>query len=188
MPDYAPNYTHRIRVRYTACGAVHTQTWRVTAPAGITERTNAFNSIQAFYDALTALLSDDCAVLSVSEALVDSDVFLPSAFSLTLVGTYDASVNGRSKKASATSFVGRSIAGLRAVIYQYGIVHSFASSEVPSDDFRITRDEVTEYGDAIDALNASTALVGNDGFSAVWYPYVNAKYNDYWLRRVRQGA
>lgn len=186
--DFAPNYTHRIKVRYFACGAAHSQVWRSASNDGLVERTGAFNTIQAYYDALQALLSDDLALLSISEAAANSDIFLPSPFTLSLVGTADYSTFGPSKKASSTSFVGRSVAGLRAIIYQYGIVHSMASSETPSNDFRVTRDEVTEYGDAIDALNAAVGMVANDDFVIVWYPYVNAKYNDYWLRRVRVGA
>lgn len=186
--DFAPNYTHRIRIRYFACGAAHSQVWRSFSNNGIVERTAAFNTIQSYYDALAALLSDDLALLSISEADADSDIFLPSPFALSLVGSADYSTKGPSKKASSTSFVGRSIAGLRAIIYQYGIVHNMDSSETPANDFRVTRTEVTEYGDAIDALNATTGLVANDDFAMVWYPYVNAKYNDYWLRRVRQGA
>lgn len=186
--DFAPNYTHRIKIRYFACGAAHSQVWRSPSNNGLVERTAAFSTIQQYYTDLQPLLSDDLALLSISEADADSDIFLPSGFTLTLIGDADYSTKGPSKKASSTSFVGRSVAGLRAIIYQYGIVHSMDSSETPSNDFRITRDEVTEYGDAIDTLNATTGLVANDDFAMVWYPYVNAKYNDYWLRRVRVGA
>lgn len=186
--DFAPNYTHRIRIRYFACGAAHSQLWRSASNDGITERTGAFAAIQAYYTALQSLLADDTALLSISEASANTDVFLPSPFTLTLLGAADVSTFGPSRKASSTSFVGRSVAGLRAIVYQYGIVHSFESSEVPANDFRVTRDEVPAYGDAIDALNGATGMVANDDQVIVWYPYVNAKFNDYWLRRVRQGA
>lgn len=189
MPDFAPNYTHRIRVSYRAAGANHSQLWRVLPPADVTTRALAFGTIQSFYDSLSSVLADDAAVLSVTEAFVDSDIFLPAGFALTMTGSLSMATFGPSKKASATSWVGRSVAGLRAIVFMYGLIHNMSDSELPGNDFRVTAAESAYVADSVGVLNGgSTGLAANDGNPVSWYSYVNVKYNDYWVRKVRQGS
>jgi len=183
MTDFAPNFTPRYRVRYRASGATHSQTWRFTADADLV---GAIADIQAYYTAIQDTLDDQFAVLSTSFAGIGSDVFLP-ADPITVVGAQDQSGLQPSQKAAQLDFVGRTSGGLRMIIYQYG--YSFIGVGEPGGggDFRVTGAEDAHVGDAVAALNAAGFLCGNDDLAGTWYPYANLKYNDYWMRKVRQG-
>jgi len=72
------------------------------------------------------------------------------------------------------------------IIYQYGYA-LLGAGALDGDDFRITSAENLVIAAAVAALNGAGFLCGNDDLAGVWYPYANLKYNDYWLRKVRQG-
>jgi len=182
MPDYAPNFTPRYRVRYRANGATHTQTWRFTADADLA---GAIADVQDYYTAIQGDLDDQFTVLSGSWAAQDSDIFLP-ADPVVVAGGQDLTGGPPSLKAIQLDFVGRTSGGLRMIIYQYG--YGLLNPGLGfGDDFRITAAENLVIDAAISALNGAGFLCGNDDLAGVWYPYANLKYNDYWMRKVRQG-
>jgi len=62
-------------------------------------------------------------------------------------------------------------------------------TDTDTSDFRIHSAEDTIIGNAVGILNdTSPSLVANDNEDVIWYEYANVKYNDYWTRRLRQGA
>lgn len=187
MSDFAPNYTARLRIRYRGGGVVHTQTWRYPGVGDGPELGSAIVGVTNFYSALAPVMWSDWSVLNVSFALRDSDIFLPT-FGIAVVGAVDVVDLKPRGKASAISFVGRTQAGLRAIIYQYGYRSNIGES-AECDDFRINPGEAVTIDDAVTSLIATGSdFVGNDGQPINWYSYANIKYNDYWERKVRQSG
>jgi hypothetical protein len=55
-------------------------------------------------------------------------------------------------------------------------------------DFKVLSSEIAAISDAIVRLNETgPAIVANDDSIVSWYEYVNFKYNDRWVRRLRRG-
>ena len=190
MPAYAPNYTPRLRVRYHAALANHSQTWRFpTTGVASVGLVAAIAAVQAYYDDLAELFWDDLEFISMSYAQIDSDVFLPVG-TLTISGAIATPTGDPSIKAQACSFVGRTELGQPAKIFQYGL--AIASEDNPNaSDFRITPLELAPIDTAIAELNGfitGLVLCGSDGTAVTWYPYANFKDMDYWVKRVRQGS
>ena len=188
MPDYAPNYTARAKITYSVFGTTHSQTWRHAGPGGGTELGVLLADVQQYYDAIGPQMMDDWAILSVSYAMQDSDIFLPATYSLTATGEIATVLGQRSVKALCTSFVGRSTGGHRAVLYQYGMYWTPGDVDDIAADFRVNAADLPAVADAVGALNGTLGLVANDGNAVAWYPYCNVKYNDYWERRLRTGG
>jgi hypothetical protein len=190
MPAYAPNFTPRLKVRYHAAGANHTQTWRFpqVGVAGINLAASVA-AIQGVYDLLTPIMFDDWTVLDVSYANINSDVFLPTS-GLTAIGTVSAlGVNG-TRKAQAVSFVGRSAAGGPAKIAQFG-VDTGIFVDIEAADFRISPGENVTIDGVIALLNtyASPLLIcANDILGITWKSYANTKPYDFWVKKVRSGG
>ena len=145
--------------------------------------------INAYYAELTDVLFNDATALSTSYAVENTDVFLPAPVAVTMGGSVALAGAPKSAKAQSVSFVGRTSSGLRAVIYQYGTAFQ-AGAFGEGEDFRIVPVENSAIDAAIATLNSivDLFLCGNDGNYVTWYPYANVKYNDYWMRKVRQGS
>jgi hypothetical protein len=190
VPDFAPNYTARYKVVYNDGQARHTQSWRYPGVGDGPELAAAEAVISAYYTAILPAIWSDFAFISGSYALKDSDVFLPrSPFTGTGgVDPTDILAPRRPRhKAQAISFVGRSNLGQRAIFYQYGFASGIGDSDA-AQDYRMYRTEQVEVAAAIDALIGGGAdLVASDGAAINWYPYANAKANDYWVGKVRLG-
>jgi len=184
--DYAPNFTARYRLKYNDGQANHTQTWRYPGTGDGPELGAVSAAVLNYYTAMAPKLWTDFAILSVSYALKDADIFIPLAVG-TVVGEASTSTRKKFHKANALSFIGRTNQGHRVVFYQYGWAQYVGESDV-LDDFRIFRSEDTDIDNAIAALvSAGADLVGNDGNPVSWYPYVNVGENDYWKGKVRNG-
>lgn len=193
MPDFAPNFTARIRVRYSALGRSHSQTWRTPAAGALDAGIGAaIVDIGNYYADIQAGLSSDFAILSTSFARENEDIFLPSVLGVTVTpgGPTVSAPQARRMSTQSLSFVGRTSAGLRAVIYQYGWLQDQLVDAVDApDNFRLDPGEDATIDTAIADLNGVlVTLCGNDGNGITWYPYANLKFNDYWLRKARQGS
>jgi len=186
MPDFAPNYTARYRIRYTSLGKSHSMTWRVassvTDPAGIAAK------VGLFLADLEPILWNDWTLTGADFALADSDVFLPAVLPDAPTGAVSTSGSVSNDAAISLSFVGRSTAGLKARMFIYGTDGAAFLRVADGQDFRLTSAEEPAISDAIVRLNeTSPAIVANDDAVATFYEYVNIKYNDRWLRRFRRG-
>jgi hypothetical protein len=188
MADFAPNYTPRYRLRYSALGKVHVMTIRGSrGDVGIAARGQ-----EVFTDFLAAMqpyLSNTWTIVGADVAGTDSDVFLPTT-ALPTLPTLGAAAGDISYRPNFLSFVGRSTSGNRASLYLYGVLASPTAASAAPDDYRITAAEDSSIGDAVAALNGSGAGEGAraiDGNDAVWYPYANVGFNAYYQRKARQG-
>ena len=190
MPAYAPNYTPRLKVRYRAAGANHTQTWRFpqVGVAGVNLAASVA-AVQGIYDLLTPDMFDDWAVLDLSYADINSDVFLPTT-GLTAIGTVATAGEPPHIKAQAISFVGRSFGGQPAKFAQFGFAVTNVLAE-QANDFRVSPGESVSIDGVIALLNtyASPLLIcANDKLGIGWKSYANTKDYDFWVKKVRSGG
>lgn len=186
MPDFAPNYTARYRIRYTTMSKTHSMTWRVAA--SVTDDTGIAAKVGLTLDDMAPILWDDFTIIGADFALADSDVFLPGTLPTFGGGDVGSGAQSPSDAAFAVSFVGRTIAGGKARMFLYGINPGELGRTAVGGDFRALSSEEPSVSDAIVRLNeTSPPLVGNDNQTAIWYEYVNIKYNDRWVRRLRRG-
>lgn len=188
MADYAPNYTPRYRVRYTANSRSHSLLFRLFRGQDATAVPALAGKVATWLGTMTTIRYTDWTVLGAEFAAQDSDVFLPAAAPSPAAGT--VTIAGLPKYAGIVhiSFPARSDIGGRGVLYLYGVSFGAAGILTEYEDFRLTGVESTEIGSAVSALNAAPELACNDGAAANWYNYVNVKYNDHWLKRLRKGA
>lgn len=188
MPDYAPNFTARLKVRYNGNGANHSATWRYPGAGDGPELGAILTAVQNFYNALLPQIYDDFQFIGNSYALRGSNIFLPTDPIAFLVAPgSDSTLRLPKEKATVISFVGRTNAGLRAITYLYGTAFG-ADATAVSEDFRIYVGELGTISDAVNALIAAGAdIVGNDGNPINWSGYANWKFDDYWMRKVRTG-
>lgn len=188
MPDYAPNYTARYRMRYSVGGANHTSTIR---PAGSSDDPAAIAGAGAaiFTDVLTALapmLSDDFTVLGADVAVANSDIFLPAATVPVGTGSLGTTLDAGWVPMNL-SFVGRTTAGGRGLFRIFGPSVNPMASEVTQNDWRLTAAEDARVSDVVNILMLDGArLKGNDGAALIIYPYANVSAHAYWQKRRRR--
>lgn len=195
MADFAPNFTARVRFKYRAVGRIHHLQVRVpTQGSSGVNIDAAITKMGAFFGALSANLSDDFIILAVDFAAENSTVFLPAS-SLSVTGSAplaDLTTNRKRAAAQHLSFVGRSTAGQRAIFFLYGYIGKLITDDADDipDDFRYFGAEQADIQDATGVLNSSEGILlcANDGVSASWSRYANAKYNDFWVGKTRQGV
>lgn len=190
MPAYAPSFTPRLKVRYRAAAANHTQLWRFpqVGVAGVNLAASVA-AVQGVYDLLTPIMFDDWAVLDLSYADINSDVFIPTT-GLTAIGTVTTVGMLPSVKAQAMSFVGRTVGGQPAKLAQFG-VDSTTFTNTQAGDYRISPGEDTTVDGVIALLNTYNSpllICGNDKLAVVWKGYANTKPYDFWVKKVRVGG
>lgn len=190
MTSFAPNYTARLRVKYRAARAIHTQTWRFPAYGTLgVGMIAARDAVEAIWGHLTPNLFDDTECLAVTYAVEDTNIFLPTDV-ISISGDVATPTDLPKIKALAVSMVGRTSTGQPAKIFFYGLDETTLSSS-GGEDFRQNPGENAALTAAIAEANgfiAGLILCGSDGTAVTWYPYTNQKPNDYWVKRVRQGA
>ena len=187
MPDFAPHYTARYIVRYSVQGNEHDMQfrWARGAPVVISDMVN---KVGGFLNAFRANRYDDWTVLGARFYAQDSLVSVPTTAPTVLASTVSTTGRPASAAAGAWQFLGRSQAGGKGGLWCYGTSMSVENTtgNLSATDFRLTAAEATTVADAIAALGTGNpTLAGNDGNGLIWYNYVNLKYNDYWLHRVR---
>jgi hypothetical protein len=143
-------------------------------------------TIKGFLDALAALRPDNFAVTSTEFAPSDSDVFLPISGLTVVPGTQSSAAFGRNQSALSGSFVGRSSLGQKARLFLFGF--GIIPETAQGADFRIQASESTQVAAALASLAGATLqLVASDAMPVSWYPYVNLKFNDHYVAKLRRG-
>jgi len=187
MPDFAPNYTPRIKVAYSTLGHTHDMLFRVPRGTTAAELAPWYAKITAWLNALVSLRYADFAFINTQYAQEDSELFFPVASPPDPVvgGVAVPSPISYANVASQVSFPGRSLGGLRGINYLISAsLTPFAGT--PGLDARVTAIELALVATAVNALNAAPSFVGNDNASLIYYAYVNLKQSSYWTRRARQ--
>lgn len=181
MADYAPNYTGRYRVRYSALGQTHAMTFRVFPGGGSLDP--FVSGVAAFLDALSTIRTNDWTVLGADYAGVNSDLFLPASPPLVQPGT--GGVLLQSARPVFGSYNGRSAGGSKCRVYIYGINQIPTGGAAYLYDYRILSTELPSVSAAVVALGAIPGHVGIDREPASWYPYMNIALNSYYQRKQR---
>jgi|SRR5215211_4053552 len=184
MPSFAPTFTPRYKLRYFGNGKIHSQIWRMPPAAVLADTTTFALFVAGYYAAMAPDLFDDTVAVDASFAAEGSTVFLPCAIP-TIIGTGAAGPAPSNRTPKALSFVGRSTAGSRWVLYQYGVDFQIGDTD-SGNDFRITTAEETVILDVVGFLNGEfNSFRANDGVGVIVKPYANIKDNDYWVGRAR---
>lgn len=184
MPDFAPNFTARYKVRYQVLTKTHSITWRLAR--GASDGMAAAALMEDFWAALSGAMYNDFTVLSAAFAPEDSDVFLPTIAPASPTGAISSPGGGAGAVPLALSFPGRADDGQRAIFYQYGLTLVPVAGTSVLGNFRVNPGEVSQIDDAIALLVAADPLLVSNSNSPVnWYPYANVKDNDHWVRKQR---
>ena len=185
MADFVSNSTQRYRIRYRSAGFIHTMLWRFQAGAIDDNPAGWADKVGQVLGALGDFISNDFAILAAEAAEAGSDVFLPSVLAFVEV-TGGVNMTGQSQAALSLGFVGRSALGQRARMFVYGIAMNIDTGQPAQRDWRIGGGEDSRVSSALSILNAlAPECVATDGGVVQWYPYMNLKFNDYWVRRQR---
>jgi hypothetical protein len=185
MAAYAPHYTSRFKQRYSVQGANHSITFRFPGPVTGSGLTDAQNAFASFLNAIAPIMFTDWSMGAASAADIDSTVFLPVPIISGSGGAVSISAREEEERATALTFVARTAGGNPWKFSFFGIAISGLES-AGAVDYRIHPGEVTEIDDAVTVLVANaSAFVGNDGGTLFWYPYVNYKDYDHWVKEVR---
>jgi len=186
MADFAPNFTARYRFRYSSLGKTHACTWRVSS--SVTDPTGVAAKVGLFLADMEGSLWSDFTIIGADFAEADTDIFLPAPPPDSPTGAVDVSAAKVSDAAFALSFVGRSTGGGKARFFLYGTNDVTLVRDTKGNDLKLLSTESVQIDDSIVRLNeTSPALVANDDNVVTWYEYVNMKYNDRWVRRLRRG-
>lgn len=189
MPrDFAPPDTARYRLRYRVLGKGHNLTVRLGATLTISDAEAVATKLHAFLAALAPHLYSSWSVMNAQWCERNSEVFLPCEAPAAVTGGVSESGVTGAAGAISMNFIGRGALGSKGGFYLYGTNYDVSITDVQAADFRITATEAATVASAITALSElSPSFVAIDGSVMNWYPYVNLKYNDRWVRKLRQG-
>jgi hypothetical protein len=140
-----------------------------------------------FLTTLIPSLFSDFLATSAEYAPEDVDIFAPAGLPTLVTGGAVIPPQPISQSTLSVSFVGRSSAGQKARLFMWGLQMSpEAASATTNDNFRITSSESAVVAAAVAELNQGfPQLIASDNNPVIFYSYVNTKYNDHWVARVR---
>lgn len=183
MADFAPNFTCRLKFTYSVLGLQHTCLWRL--PRGTASPDPWITKWDTYLESFNSARYTNWTMLAVDFSQEDDDFFLPATVPLVAAGTAVIPATPISESTAAISHVGKSNGGHKAKFHLFGTAFTAEGSGVTADNFRLTSGEVVLISGMIAVLNAAPLLVANDNNPVTWYPYVNSKYMDHWVKQVR---
>lgn len=190
MPDFAPTVTPRYVLSYRAGGREHDVMMRgqrgISAALMESYGAGLYNQI---FTLLAAGMPDDLEFLAARVALTDSNLFFPAALPVQVTGLVALATLSKQDTISHVTFAGRGSLGSKVSQHFYSL--QLGPDTVPGgneQDFVITSGESAFIGDVVDAFQADSHIRAIDNSQPVWYQRVTLKVNDYWLKRLRQGA
>lgn len=186
MADFAPNYTSRYKIAYQAHGRRHEVQFRygrLAAPPP----PEFVEGIQDVFDALSASMVSDFALLGETYSVFDTDFFLPINTGLLLIGT-NAQGPQLARVPDNINFQALTSAGNRSMFYLYGFLFEpIDESPAGSGNFRLTASESTAVANALAVLQSGIPFFSgpDDNEVIAWKNYVNLNINSYYQRKVR---
>jgi hypothetical protein len=185
MPAYAPTFTARYIVRYSAFSRQYSIQFRSTSTAA-TAPQSIVTAAAAFLDALAPVRSNTWTVLNALWYRINQNVSVPAPAPTVAAGTANISGPHTSRAPGYWGFTGRTVNGQRAQLFLYGVALNPPGASIEGD-WRISSSESSVVSAAVAALNnaASQGLCGSDGATITWKPYVNIGFNSYQIRRAR---
>lgn len=190
MADFAPNVTPRYVLKYRSVGRVHSIMMRGARGISFALMESYGQTLfNAFFTTMAAGLPVDLEFISASVAITDSDLFFPAAPPTAVTGAVALTSLSGQDSISHITFSGRGGLGSKVNLHVYGF--AWGPDVLPAgdeSDFVITAGESTVIANAIAALAADSHIRAIDNSQPVWRSQVTLKVNDYWLRKLRQGA
>lgn len=183
MPDFAPNYTPRFKLRYRGGLRNHAQVWRTPNTSGELAA-GLMLDVNDFLSALAGVLFTDFAILGGEYAAQNSDVFLPVDVSPIAV-TPSGGTPNTGDSPQFISFQGKTLFGNRASIYQFGISSAGDSASGVSQDYRLSRMDASYVSNALTVLEGSSNIYGIDRQTIYWHQYANLGYHAHYQRKAR---
>jgi len=185
MADYAANFTNRYRTRYSVNGGTHTLTVRAGVAPGPYDAA-VRTELVAFLDALADIRLSDWVVLDSAWSQAGTDFFVPAPPANPIAGV--AVVSGRGLRPININFQGASVDGNRAGLFVYGVnFDPTQSGSGVETDYRLQRGDDSRIDDALDVMDAWSAITAIDGEHTLWHNYANININSYWQRKQRAG-
>lgn len=188
MADFAPTMTPRLKLAYNVGGKPHTMTVRAAGSATISDAPTYVGKLQNFLEAIRPILWSDWTIISATWAELDSDVFIPVAAPTISAGGPFAYDRNPSENAVAIQFLGRGLGGSKGSFYLYGSALT-PRFNAGVNDYRVFTTENGTLATAMVSLSeVAPGFYAIDGTLMNWYPYVNVKSNDHWVRKIRAGG
>lgn len=186
MTSYAPNFTPRLKVHYTAGGINHTIQIRAARGTNFADMQAHVNNVRALFVPLISVIYDDFLFTAAEIALTDDDVFNP-ATAPTSPGTtlIDPATKSAMARIRGLTFTGKA-PGSRARFTLYGIFLPTDTAGDVSGDGKITGVESSPVTTI--ATLATSAFHAGSGAAAVFPPVATYKENDHLLKLVRKGT
>lgn len=186
MPNFAPNYTPRVRVTYRVQGALHRLVARIARGSDISAAETAIADLDTAISQLNDRLYVDWEFVGADFCDQDSNLFDPLAVSFSLtVGTIATGTRPGTQKALELTCPYRTSNNGHGFVALYGTGFS-PGTEGSTGDFRVTAGEDADVLNFIEALQSAPWVGGNNN-SARFKNYVNIHFNRRWERRVRNG-
>lgn len=185
MPDYAPQYTPRVRMSYTCQGRTHRSVVRLPRGSLLAAGVSTANDLySALGDFGIEHLYADWEVTGWAFCPEDTTVFIPFSGPTGVLGAVSTTGRPINQIAMQMTVPYRTAGGGHGFYSLYGTdFNVYGGAE---QDFRVTAAEDAAVA-AFRGQLATFGLYGNDNFAAIWAPYANIGFNARWKRRVRNG-
>lgn len=188
MPDYAPNFTARVKLIYEAEGDRHQCVTRW--PSADTQAVNLSAAGTFWGDFLSQtadIRHESWEILSWEYCPADTNSFIPVTVALEPAAGTIATPSGPNTRIIATNWAGRSVAGAKTRFYVFGLRWNTADS-VQYEDFIVTADEFADVGAVAGFISGSGMVGPDDETIGIVYPRATVKVNDAWVKIRRQGG
>lgn len=180
MPDFAPNYTARFKLIYTAAGLQHSCGLRFAASSSqsvvVAAATQYLNEI---FVAVASRMFSDFTLIDAEYSAANSSFFVPVGLGdLTATGTVAAGINPMDEIVS-TTWAGRSLGGHKSKFVLFGLFWGVTDPDF--DDFAVTATEMPFVGSVANILAASPVVANDNLDAAFWRPRATIKVSDSWV-------
>lgn len=185
MADYAPNYTARYKLIYTAAGLQHSLGLRFSAAmpqSGVVSSAEAL--LATIFGFLSGIMFTDFTIVDAEYSAANSTFFVPVGWSGSPPGgTVGAGILPMDEIVM-TTWAGRSIGGHKGKFVMFGLYWGVGHGDF--DDFVVTAAEEANVASVADALAVAPGLVMNDNLAATfWRERATIKPSDAWVKNRR---
>lgn len=186
MSVFAPTFTPRYRVQYSAAGLVHHIQLRGGRGTSFSDMGAYAGLVHNIFNAFAAKLPSDFVFIDAQIALTDSDIFnATAAIPSAVTGAQDPADYSPMGKATAWTWTGKSV-GARARLSMYGIICDPYIPATPESNGAVTGSELAAVGTVAGLLTLATFAI--DGTLASYPSNASVKVNDNLLSKVRKGV
>jgi len=180
MPDYAPNYTARYKLIYTAAGVQHSLGLRFPAAnAQSLVVAAAVQTLNEIFAACASRMFTDFTPIDAEYSAANSSFFVPVGIDdIVVAGTVAAGITPMDEIVM-TTWAGRSVGGHKGKFVMFGIYWGVTDPDF--DDFAVTVTEMPFVGTVANSLRDSTVVMNDNLDAAFWRSRATIKVSDSWV-------